>query len=142
MSKELLIQGLNQDLAAEWSAIARYMLRTSQAIGVFGESLRQALLKEVQDRLAHITFLTDTVVELGGKPTTCAEAPQALDDPQAMLESDLALEMAQIERYQQHAKLAAELGQSELGKRLEAIARNEAGHADELRYLLDEPVFA
>jgi len=56
----------------------------------------------------------------------------------AMLEQDLSLELEQVERYRQHARLAAELGQTELEMRLEAIAGNEAKHADALRRLLKE----
>jgi bacterioferritin len=138
MSKEQLIRSLNEDLAAEWGTIARCMVQANEVRYIAGDELRHTFLQEVEDRLEHITYLTDVIIDLGGKPTTLAESFETKDNVPAMLEQDLSLELEQVERYRQHARLAAELGQTELEMRLEAIAGNEAKHADALRRLLKE----
>jgi len=137
MSKELLIQDLNQDLTAEWSTIARYMVQANQVRDKVGNELHHIFLQEVEDRLEHITYLTDIIVRLGGQPTTVAEVYETMDDLPAMLKLDLSLESEQVERYRQHAKLAAELGQDELKRRLETIAANEAKYVEVLRHLIN-----
>jgi bacterioferritin len=70
MSKEALISGLNEDLAAEWGTIMRYTYQASKSFGVLGTELREMFGREVQDELGHATFLTDVIVDLGGNPTT------------------------------------------------------------------------
>lgn len=136
MSKETLIQGLNQDLAAEWGTIMRYTYQSGKAFGLRGAELRDILEQEIQDELGHATFLTDVIVDLGGEPTTTPNEFAKPDDLKVMLELDLKMELQDVENYNQHARLAEELGEVELKVRLEEMAAEEAGHARELRRLL------
>lgn len=133
-----LIDGLNQDLAAEWGTIIRYTYQWSHAGGVAAMGLRDLFESEIQDELGHAMFLTDVIVDLGGVPTT---APKEFDKPKTlgdMLELDLKMELGDVENYRNHSELAAELGYAELTVRLEEMAADEAGHARELRRLLKE----
>jgi bacterioferritin len=136
MSKETLIQGLNQDLAAEWGTIMRYTYQSGKAFGLRGAELREILEQEIQDELGHAAFLTDIIVDLGGEPTTTPNEFAKPDDLKAMLELDLKMELQDVENYNQHARLAEELGEVELKVRLEEMAAEESGHARELRRLL------
>jgi bacterioferritin len=136
MSKEELIRGLNEDLAAEWGTIIRYTYQASKSFGLLGAELREIFEQEVQDELGHAKFLTDVIVDLGGEPTT---TPRDFDKPvglKAMLELDLKMELQDIENYKKRAKQAEELGEAELKVKLEEMAADEAGHARELRRLL------
>ncbi len=136
MSKEALIQGLNEDLAAEWGTIMRYTYQSGKAFGLRGAELREILEQEIQDELGHAAFLTDIIVDLGGEPTTTPNEFAKPDDLKAMLELDLKMELQDVENYNKHAKLAEELGEVELKVRLEEMAAEESGHARELRRLL------
>jgi bacterioferritin len=136
MSKEELIQGLNQDLAAEWGTVIRYTYQGGKAFGFLGLELREMFEEEVQDELGHASFLTDVIVDLGGEPTT---APKEFPKPEGlkeMLELDLEMEKQDVENYQKHAQSAEELGLVELQLKLEEMAADEAGHARELRRIL------
>lgn len=136
MSKETLIRGLNEDLAAEWGTIIRYTYQAGKAFGLLGAELRELFEEEIQDELGHAAFLTDVIIDLGGEPTT---TPRTFDKPEslkAMLELDLEMEKQDVQHYVEHAQLADELGQIELKLRLEEMAADEAGHARELRRLL------
>jgi bacterioferritin len=136
MSKEALIQGLNEDLAAEWGTIIRYTYQAGKSFGLLGAELRELFQEESQDELGHATFLTDVIVDLGGEPTTTPKEFAKPADLKGMLELDLQLELQDVENYIQHAKLAEELGEVELKLKLEEMAADEAGHARELRRLL------
>ena len=136
MSSEELIRGLNEDLAAEWGTVMRYIYQASKAYGLQGAELREILAREVQDELGHATFLTEIIVDLGGEPTTTPKPFAKPADLKGMLELDLAMELGDIECYQQHARLADALGAVELKARLEEMAADEAGHARLLRRLL------
>ena len=136
MSKEELIKGLNEDLAAEWGTVIRYTYQAARSFGVLGIELRELFDQEIQDELGHASFLTDIIIDLGGEPTT---TPQQFEKPQTlkeMLELDLKMEKADVENYTKHAKMADELGLIELKLELEEMAADEAGHARELRRIL------
>jgi bacterioferritin len=136
MSKEDLIQGLNEDLAAEWGTVIRYTYQAGKSFGVLGVELREMFTEETQDELGHATFLTDVIIDLGGEPTT---TPKEFDKPEglkAMLELDLEMERQDVENYMKHAEMAGDLGLVELQIKLEEMAADEAGHARELRRIL------
>lgn len=136
MSREALINGLNEDLAAELGTVIRYTYQSSKAMGLVGAELREILEGEIADELGHASFLMDVIVDLGGEPTT---TPRAFDKPEglkAMLELDLEMERHDVEHYMQHAALAEGLGLIELKMKLEEMAADEAGHARELRRLI------
>lgn len=136
MSKEELIKGLNEDLAAEWGTIIRYTYQAGKSFGILGAELREIFEEETQDELGHAAFLTDVIIDLGGEPTT---VPRQFDKPnnlKAMLELDLQMELDDVENYMKHANMAEELGYVELKMKLEEMAADEAGHARELRRLI------
>jgi bacterioferritin len=136
MSKEDLIKGLNEDLAAEWGTVIRYTYQAALSFGVLGIELREMFEEEVEDELGHASFLTDVIIDLGGEPTT---TPKEFDKPKslkAMLELDLEMEKDDVENYMKHAEMAEELGLVELKMKLEEMAADEAGHARQLRRIL------
>lgn len=136
MSKTALIQGLNEDLAAEWGTIIRYTYQAGKCFGVMGIEMREMFAEEILDELGHAKFLTDIIIDLGGEPTT---TPKAFDKPEglkAMLELDVEMELADVENYKNHAALAADLDMIDLQMALEDMAADEAGHARELRRII------
>ena len=136
MSKETLIKGLNDDLAAELGTIIRYTYQAGKSFGLAGAGLRAILQREVQDELGHAAFLTDVIIDLGGEPVTVPKKFEKPDDLKGMLELDLKMEMDDIAQYEKRAKQAEELGEVELKVKLEEMAADEAGHAREIRRLL------
>jgi bacterioferritin len=136
MSKEQLIKGLNEDLAAEWGTVIRYTYQAAKSFGVMGLEMREMFEEETKDELGHAAFLTDAIVDLGGEPTTTPKEFEKPEGLKAMLELDLKMELADIENYQKHAELADQLGYVELKMKLEDMAADEAGHARMLRRIL------
>lgn len=136
MSKEELIKGLNEDLAAELGTVIRYTYQASKAFGLHGVELREIFADEVQDELGHAAYLMDAIVDLGGEPTTAPKEFAKPDGIKAMLEVDVEMEEEDVENYMAHTRLAEELGLVGLQMRLEEMAADEAGHGRELRRLL------
>ncbi len=136
MSKEKLIEGLNEDLAAELGTVIRYTYQSSKAVGFAGFELREILETEIGDELGHAAFLMDVIVDLGGEPIT---QPMDFEKPQglkSMLKLDLEMERQDVENYIAHAKMAEDLELIELQMKLEEMAADEAGHARELRRMI------
>jgi bacterioferritin len=136
MTKENLIRGLNEDLAAEWGTIIRYTYQASRAVGLRGAEFRSLLEKEIPDELGHAKFLSDVIFDLGGEPTTKPRAFETTGDLRAMVELDLKMESQDVENYTEHARLAEQLGETELKVKLENMAADESRHARDLRRIL------
>ena len=131
-----LLRGLNEDLAAEWGTIMRYTYQSSKAVGLRGAELREIFAKEIPDELGHATYLADVISDLGGEPTTQPRDWDKTTDLKAMLELDLKMEEGDVENYTKHAKLAEQLGLTELKVKLEEMAADESRHARELHRIL------
>ena len=135
-TKETLIQGLNEDLAAEYGTVIRYTYQSGKAFGLMGAELRELLTSEIADELGHAAFLTDVIVDLGGEPVTEPVSFRKPDGLRQMLALDEEMELQDVKNYVAHAELAGELGYVELKLKLEEMAADEAGHARELRRIL------
>jgi len=136
MSREKLIEGLNEDLAAELGTVARYLHQASMCVGLQGEHLRDVFKAEVSDELGHAEYLMDVIASLGGEPTTEPQQFEKTDDMRRMLEINIEMEAADVENYKQHAELAAELGMIDVQLQLEDMAADEAGHRREMERIL------
>jgi bacterioferritin len=136
MSKDELIKGLNDDLAAELGTIIRYNYQASKCFGPMGARLRDIFEEEMKDEAGHARFLSDIIVDLGGEPTTTPKPfakPEAVKD---MLDLDIRMEQDDVANYMKHAALADSLGLVEVRLKLEEIAADEAGHARMFQRLL------
>jgi len=136
MSKEKLIQGLNDDLAAELGTVIRYTYQAAKCYGLQAAELRKLLREEAEDELGHATYLMDVIQDLGGEPTTTPKSFDKPSDIKGMLELNIKTEAEDVVNYLAHAKLAEELDLPELKMKLEEMAADEDGHGRALRRLL------
>lgn len=136
MTKQDLIRGLNEDLAAELGTVIRYTYQAAKCYGLQGAELRELLAKEAQDELGHAAFLMDVIQDLGGEPTTAPKPFEKPDDLKGMIELNVKMEAEDVGNYLAHSKLAEQLGFPELKMKLEEMAADEAGHGRELRRFL------
>jgi bacterioferritin len=136
MNKDTLIQGLNEDLAAELGTVIRYTYQAARCYGLLAAELRELLAREAQDELGHAAYLMDVIQDLGGEPTT---TPKPFDKPadlKGMIELNVKMEADDVTNYMAHARLAEELALPDIKMKLEEMAADEAGHGRELRRLL------
>lgn len=99
ISKEGLIQGLNEDLAAELGTVIRYNYQASKAFGFSGTKAREIFREEGQDKINHATFLFDAIVDLEGEPTTAPKSFDKVEGLKAMLELDIQMEIDDVKNY-------------------------------------------
>jgi bacterioferritin len=131
-----LLRGLNEDLSAEWGTIMRYTYQSAKAVGLRGAELRDIFEKEIPDELGHARFLSDIICDLGGEPVMEPRDWEKVTDLKPMIEMDLRLELGDVENYTRHAKLAEQLGLTELKVKLEEMAADESRHARDLNRIL------
>lgn len=141
MSKQQLIDNLNEDLAGELSAIVQYITYAAKATGPYRPQLAQFFLTEVADEQLHAQFLANKIVALGGEPITVPRPVQPAASNREMLEAVLKAEQQAVADYTARAKQAEEFGDKGLAVQLEDMIRDESGHAEETeRILRDWPL--
>lgn len=65
-----LIEGLNEDLAGEYSAIIMYNHNAATVSGIYRQVLKPFFESEISDEQGHALYLAEKIKTLGGTPTT------------------------------------------------------------------------
>lgn len=138
MDKQKLIDGLNEDLGNELSAIAQYITYAAKASGPMRLQLSQFFLAEVPDETGHAQYLANKIVALGGEPNSAAAPVASAKTNHEMLEKVLEAEKKAIQGYTERAKQAEEFGDKGLQVQLEDMVRDESGHYEETERILRE----
>jgi bacterioferritin len=133
-----LIDGLNEDLAAEYQAIIMYRTYASLATGPFRQELKAFFEGEIPDELTHAAFLTDKIVALGGIPTTRVEEVPIAENNRQMLENALKAEVDTIARYTRRIDQADAAGEISIKVQLEDLIVDESNHRDDIRRMLQD----
>ena len=135
MTREELINGLNEDLNLELETLLRGVYHAAAGRGMLGHELRELLKKELPSELDHAMFLADKIVALGGevriRPTVPAELTAARD----LLQDNIAGERKIITNYAKRIDQAAEFGDKGLVIRLEDMLASETDHLEQLERL-------
>jgi len=131
-----LLEGLNEDLAHEYSAVIQYRTYASAVTGPYRQELRQFFSSEIPDELGHAALLADKIAALGGRLVVQAAEVKYTEDPREMLANSLADEEATLARYVQRRKQAEDAGEHGLANDLDDVIADESKHRDELRLML------
>lgn len=137
-ARQELIDGLNEDLAAEYQAVIMYRTYASLASGPYRPDLKAFFESEIPDELGHAAFLADKIVALGGKPTTSVPPVPYTDDNRKMLEHALQAELETLERYTRRIDQAEEVGELAVKIQLEDLVVDESQHRDDIRRMLKD----
>lgn len=135
-AKQDLMDGLNEDLAAEYQAIIHYLVGAQLMSGHGRPELKQFFESEIQDELGHAQFLAHKIVALGGTPTVKPRPVELGKDNREQLEIALESEKDTIERYRRRIQQADAVGDAGLRVRLEDILADETEHKEELELVL------
>lgn len=136
MSKQELIDGLNQQLNREVSTFLRYMLQAASIKGAQYESVRGMYMKEVADEVGHAQYLANQIVMLGGTPKLDPDLTPPPTDVRQMLEADAGQEGTDVKNYIKLAELAEAEGLIALKMQMEDQAADEDEHGHEMQRLL------
>jgi bacterioferritin len=133
VSAEQFIEGLNVDLANEYSAVIMYRTYASQVQGQWRMELRQFFETEIPDELAHAQMLADKIVALGGTPATNPAPVKPARDAKEMLRNALDAEIETLDRYIKRRRQAESLGHYGLAVEFDDLIRDESTHRDEIQ---------
>ena len=136
--KQALIDGMNQDLSAEYQAVVMYRTYAALVSGPFRPDLRTFFEGEIPDELNHAAFLADKIVALGGTPTTRAAEVPIVAGNREMLEVALKAEEDTIARYTTRAGQAEACGEIAIKVELENLIVDETNHRDDIRRMLKD----
>ncbi len=131
-----LLEGLQGDLERELKATLQYMYQSSMVLGLRAMSVGPYLRHEAEAELAHVAFLSDQIVNLGGVPKLATQKISDTRDLKTMLEHDLDLEREAILEYRERAKQAELAGEIGLKLRLEDLIAEETDHMRDLEKIL------
>jgi bacterioferritin len=131
-----LIDGLNEDLAAEYQAVVMYRTYASLVTGPSRMELKSLFESEIPDELNHAAFLADRVVALGGVPTTEVQPVPIPRTNREMLEIALQAEIDTLERYTRRIDQADAAGELSIKIQLEDLIVDESQHRDDIRRML------
>ena len=137
ITKQQLVDALNEDLAREYQAVIQYRTYASAVRGPYRPELRAFFEAEITDEMTHAQLLADKVVSLGGTPATQNAPVRFSDDAREMLRFALEDEEATIKRYVERRSQAEELGEYGLAVDMDDLIADESKHRDELRLMLD-----
>jgi bacterioferritin len=135
MTREELINGLNEDLNLELEALLRGLYHAATGRGMLGHELRELLKKELPSELDHATFLADKIVALGGEVRIRPSLPTELGAPRELLQENIAAERKIIRNYTKRIDQASEFGDKGLVIRLENMLASETDHLEQLERL-------
>lgn len=135
-AKQALIDGLNEDLAAEYQAVIFYTVAAQLMTGADRPELRALFESEVADEQGHAELLARKIIALGGEPTTEPAPVRLGSSNEERVRLALEAEVDTISRYRQRIKQAEAAGETGLQVRLEDLVADETEHKEEMEMIL------
>jgi bacterioferritin len=128
LTREKLIDLLNEDLAREYQAIIAYVnysqvLKGAQYMNIAGE-----LEVHATEELAHAIALANHIDYLGGMPTATPKPVKTSEKNEDMLRFDLENERETIRNYRRRIKQCDELNEYAIGESIREILMQEQDH--------------
>jgi bacterioferritin len=128
LTREKLIDLLNEDLSREYQAIIAYVnysqvLKGAQYMNIAGE-----LEVHATEELAHAIALANHIDYLGGMPTVTPKPVKTSEKAEDMLRFDLDNERETIRNYRRRIKQCDELDEYAIGESIREILMQEQDH--------------
>jgi bacterioferritin len=140
MTREQLIDVLNQDLAREYQAIIAYVVYSQALKGPQYMSIAKELEVHAKEELEHALKISRHVDYLGGMPTATALPVKQSDKAEDMLRFDLDNENETVRNYRQRVAQCEAMGEYGIAEDIREILRQEQEHQIDLATALGEDV--
>src|SRR3954454_11344023 len=101
VTREQLINNLNEDLSREYQAIIAYVVYSQVLKGAQYMSIAGELEKHASEELAHALTISKHIDYLGGMPTNTPRPVKLTDNAEEMLRADLQNESDTIRAYRE-----------------------------------------
>jgi bacterioferritin len=132
ISREQMIQLLNEDLAREYQAVIAYTVYSQVLKGAAYNNIAQELEKHASEELSHALKIAKQIDYFGGMPGVHPKEVKTSDDPKKMLEFDLENERVTIKNYRERIRQAEAMSEFALSEVLRAIIAQEQEHLTDL----------
>jgi bacterioferritin len=132
ITRERMIQLLNEDLAGEYQAIIAYTVYSQVLKGAAYTDIARELEAHAGEELAHAIKIAKQIDYLGGMPGVTPKLVKTSSDPVAMLRADLENERTTVARYRERIRQAEAMGEFALSETLRAIIVQEQEHEIDL----------
>jgi bacterioferritin len=132
ITREQMIQFLNEDLAGEYQAIIAYTVYSQVLKGAAYTDIARQLEVHAGQELAHAIKIAKQIDYLGGSPCVTPKAVKTSDDAVEMLRTDLENERETVGRYRQRIRQAEALGEFAMSEILRGIIVEEQDHEIDL----------
>jgi bacterioferritin len=132
LSREQLIEKLNDDLAREYQAIIAYVVYSQVLKGAQYMNIAGELEKHAGEELAHALIISKQIDYLGGMPVVTPKPVKVSDKAEDMLRFDLDNENETIRNYRERVRQCEELGEYAIAEHIRDILVNEQEHQIDL----------
>jgi bacterioferritin len=128
VSREELIQVLNEDLSREYQAIISYVTYSQVLKGAQYMNIAAELEKHAHEELAHALIIAKQIDYLGGMPAVVPKPVRTSEKADDMLRFDLENENNTIREYRQRVKQCEALSEYALVEQIREILIDEQDH--------------
>jgi bacterioferritin len=132
MTRERLIDLLNEDLAREYQAIIAYVNYSQVLKGAAYMNIAAELEKHAGEELQHALTISNQIDYLGGMPTVTPKPVKTSEKAEDMLRFDLDNEKETIRQYRRRLKQADELNEYAMAESIREILVQEQEHLVDL----------
>src|SRR6185369_16376394 len=132
ITREQMIQLLNEDLAREYQAIIAYVVYSQVIKGAEYTDIARELETHAQEELAHALKISKQIDYLGGTPAVTPKPVKLSDKPEDLLRFDLDNEVETVANYRNRIRQAEALGEFALSETLRGIIAQEQEHEIDL----------
>jgi bacterioferritin len=132
ITREQMIQLLNEDLAREYQAIIAYTVYSQVLKGPEYTDIARELEQHASEELAHAIKIAKQIDYLGGMPGVMPKTVKTSSDPVEMLRADLENERETVSHYRERIRQAEAMGEFALSESLRAIIVQEQEHEMDL----------
>lgn len=137
ITRERMIELLNEDLAGEYQAIIAYVVYSQVLKGAAYTDIARELEAHAGEELAHALKIAKQIDYLGGMPVVTPKPVKTSSDPVEMLRADLKNERETVGRYRERIRQAEAMGEFALSETLRGIIVQEQEHEIDLSSALD-----
>ncbi len=140
ISRQQLIDLLNEDLAREYQAIIAYVVYSQVLKGAAYMAIAAELEKHAQQELQHAMVIAKQIDYLGGMPVVTPKPVKTSEKAEDMLQFDLDNENETVRNYRERVRQCEALGEYAMAEHIREILVNEQEHQIDLATALGKDV--
>jgi bacterioferritin len=140
VTREQLINLLNEDLAREYQAIIAYVVYSQVLKGAQYMNIAGQLEQHAAQELKHALTISRQIDYLGGMPAVTPKPVKTSEKAEDMLQFDLDNENETVRNYRERIRQAEALGEYALAEHIREILVNEQEHQIDLATALGKDV--